>query len=138
METYLGEPRGDPLRFAHAVVDAGADLVLGSGPHVLRGIEVYRGRLIAFSLGNFVGYHTLATTGALGASAVLRVRLSEDGSFARGSLIPIRLDASGTPRPDSSSAGVTAVASLSHDDFGRAGVRMRGCALVRAPSRRYA
>jgi poly-gamma-glutamate capsule biosynthesis protein CapA/YwtB (metallophosphatase superfamily) len=38
----------------HACVDSGADLVLGSHPHVLQGIEVYRGRLIVYSLGNFV------------------------------------------------------------------------------------
>ena len=52
-ETFLGENRGNPLVFSHAVIDAGADLVVGSGPHVLRGIEWYRGRLIVYSLGNF-------------------------------------------------------------------------------------
>ena len=51
-EYHLGEPRGDTRAFAHAAVDAGADLVLGSGPHVLRGIELYRGRVLAYSLGN--------------------------------------------------------------------------------------
>ena len=56
---YLGENRGNARAFAHAVIDAGASIVLGSGPHVIRGIERYRGRLIAYSLGNFVGYHTL-------------------------------------------------------------------------------
>ena len=62
-ETYLGEPRGDSVAFTHAVVDAGADLVVGSGPHVLRGLEWYRGRLIAYSLGNASGYRTLSTAG---------------------------------------------------------------------------
>ena len=57
---FLGENRGDARAFAHAVIDAGASIVLGSGPHVIRGVERYRGRLIAYSLGNFVGYHTLA------------------------------------------------------------------------------
>ena len=41
-ETYLGEPRGNSRAFAHAMIRAGADLVFGSGPHVLRGIEWYR------------------------------------------------------------------------------------------------
>src|SRR5262249_13521708 len=63
METYLGEERGDPVAFAHAVVDAGADLVLGSGPHVLRAMEWYRGRLIAYSHGNFAGYDTFGLDG---------------------------------------------------------------------------
>ena len=62
-EYFLGENRGDSVAFTHAMVRAGADLVVGSGPHVLRGMEWYRGRLIAYSLGNFVGYHTLATSG---------------------------------------------------------------------------
>ena len=43
-ETYLGERRGDPAAFAHAVIDAGADLVVGHGPHLLRALEWYRGR----------------------------------------------------------------------------------------------
>ena len=58
-ETFLGEDHGDPVRFAHAAIDAGADLVVGSGPHVLRGMEWYKGRLIAYSLGNFAGYPRL-------------------------------------------------------------------------------
>jgi|SRR5579862_8146016 len=136
METYLGELRGDPLRFAHAVVDAGADVVLGSGPHVLRGMEWYRGRLIAFSLGNFVGYHTLDTSGVLGASAVLRLRLDEDGSFVAGSLVPLRLDASGTPSRDASGDSIGLVSSLSRADFAQAGVRLSraGVLLAQRPS----
>jgi len=67
-ETFLGEPRGDSRAFAHAVVDAGADLVVGSGPHVLRGIEWYRGRLIAYSLGNFAGYGVFSLSGPLAVS----------------------------------------------------------------------
>ncbi|MEP6474965.1 MAG: CapA family protein, partial [Gemmatimonadota bacterium] len=50
------EERGDLRRWAHAVIDAGADLVVGHGPHVLRGIEFYRGHLVAYSLGNFATY----------------------------------------------------------------------------------
>jgi poly-gamma-glutamate capsule biosynthesis protein CapA/YwtB (metallophosphatase superfamily) len=65
VERAFGEDRGDTRGFAHAVVDAGADLVLGSGPHVLRGVELYRGRLIAYSLGNFLGYKTLVGGGTL-------------------------------------------------------------------------
>ena len=60
-EYFLGENRGNVRAFAHAVVDAGADLVAGHGPHVLRGMEWYRGRLIAYSLGNFAGYKVFAS-----------------------------------------------------------------------------
>ena len=64
---FLGkEPRGDLRAWAHAVVDAGADLVIGHGPHVLRGMEWYRGRLIAYSLGNFATYRGFSLSGPLG------------------------------------------------------------------------
>src|SRR5262249_37436726 len=52
-ETFLGEDRGDLRKFARAAIDAGAQLVIGSGPHVVRGMEIYQGKLIAYSLGNF-------------------------------------------------------------------------------------
>lgn len=42
------------ITFAHAMVDAGADVVCASGPHVLRGIEVYKGKPILYGLGNFI------------------------------------------------------------------------------------
>jgi poly-gamma-glutamate synthesis protein (capsule biosynthesis protein) len=42
------------ITFAHAMIDAGADVFVGHGPHVLRGIEIYRGKPIFYSLGNFI------------------------------------------------------------------------------------
>ncbi len=117
-ETYLGEDRGNPEEFAHMAVDAGADLVLGSGPHVLRGIELYRHRLIAYSLGNFCGYHDFATAGVLGESAVLHVNLAPDGSFRSGRLASLRLDEAGRPSPDPEDAAAATVAALSAEDLG--------------------
>jgi hypothetical protein len=40
--------------FAHAVIDDGADVFVGHGPHVLRGIEIYKGKPIFYSMGNFI------------------------------------------------------------------------------------
>ena len=60
-EHAFGEDRGDSRHFARAAIDAGADLVVGSGPHVVRGLELYRGRLIAYSLGNLTGYRNFST-----------------------------------------------------------------------------
>ena len=62
-ESAFGEYRGDSRRFARIAIDAGADLVLGSGPHVLRGLELYKNRLIAYSLGNLAGYQNFGTGG---------------------------------------------------------------------------
>jgi poly-gamma-glutamate capsule biosynthesis protein CapA/YwtB (metallophosphatase superfamily) len=77
-EEFLGEKRGNPVQFAHAVVDAGADLVLGHGPHVPRALEIYRGKLIAYSLGNFVVYSMFNIKGPSGVSYVLQAELSAD------------------------------------------------------------
>lgn len=115
-EYYLGEDRGDARAFAHAVIDAGASIVLGSGPHVIRGVERYRGRLIAYSLGNFVGYHTLGGSGVLSESAILRVTLGAGGRVLAARWISIKLVA-GLPRPDPTNASAGLVAALSRADF---------------------
>lgn len=115
-EHYLGEDRGDPRAFAHAMIHAGASIVVGSGPHVIRGVERYGGRLIAYSLGDFVGYHTLADGGVLSESAILRVTLGAGGHVLSGRWIPIRL-VEGLPRPDPTRASVRLVSILSREDF---------------------
>ena len=60
-----GRTQLDPAEFlvdfAHAVIDAGADVVAGNGPHRLRGIEMYHGRPIFYSLGNFIAQFELQT-----------------------------------------------------------------------------
>src|SRR5258708_37113315 len=78
-ETVWGEDRGDLRRFTHAAVDAGADLVLGSGPHVVRAVEVYNGKLIAYSLGNFATYGPFNLNAENGLSLILEVHLAADG-----------------------------------------------------------
>ena len=121
-EHAFGENRGETRRFAHEAVAAGADAVLGSGPHVLRGIECYRRRVIAYSLGNFTGYRTLATGGVLSLSGVLRVRLGPTGKLLGGRLMPVRIAAPGVPRPGGPS--VALVRRLSRADFGARACRI--------------
>jgi hypothetical protein len=118
-ETAFGENRGNLRAFSHAVIDAGAGIVLGSGPHVIRGIERYRQRMIAYSLGNFAGPNTLSTGGTTALSAILRVKLTSDGDVLGGRWIPIRLQSPGVPRFDASRASTRLVRSLSAADFGR-------------------
>jgi poly-gamma-glutamate capsule biosynthesis protein CapA/YwtB (metallophosphatase superfamily) len=123
-EQFLGENRGDSRRFAHAVVDAGADLVVGSGPHVLRGMEWYKGRLIAYSLGNFAGYDVFALGGPLSTSGILRVTLDGDGRFETGRLVPTRMVGAGLPALDPAEAAHGLVRTLSRADFGARGVKV--------------
>jgi Bacterial capsule synthesis protein PGA_cap len=118
METYLGEERGYLRAFSHAVVDAGADLVVGHGPHVLRGMEWYNERLIAYSLGNFAGNHTFRIDGPGGIGGVLRVKLRGDGTWVKGTLAPTALVGDGAPVPDVAEAAHGVVRELSRKDFG--------------------
>jgi poly-gamma-glutamate capsule biosynthesis protein CapA/YwtB (metallophosphatase superfamily) len=125
-EHYLGEDRGNPRRFARMAVRSGADLVLGSGPHVLRGMEIYRDRLIAYSLGNFSGFHNFATVGDLGASAILHVTLDPDGALRSGRIASVRLIEAGRPVPDPSGEGAALIRRLSREDLGKGAVRIGG------------
>ncbi len=123
-ERYRGENRGDVVRFAHGAVDAGADLVVGHGPRVLRGMEWYRGRLIAYSLGSLAAYKGGSLEGPLSTSAVLRVILRGDGTFETGRLVPTILVGAGVPALDRTEAAHGVVRELSRDDFGAHGVNV--------------
>ena len=123
-ELFLGENRGNPVRFAHAVVDAGADLVVGHGPHVLRGMEWYENRLIAYSLGNFAGYKVFALGGPLSTSGILRVTLRGDGKYETGRLVATHLVGAGLPALDPSEEAHGVMRSLSRDDFGARAVKI--------------
>jgi Bacterial capsule synthesis protein PGA_cap len=132
-EYFLGENRGDLPRFSHAVVDAGADLVVGHGPHVLRGMEWYRGRLIAYSLGNFGGYEVFSLGGPLGISGILQVTLRADGSWIRGALVPTVLAGAGVPAMDPAEQAHGVVRELSRQDFARRGMRISRTGFLNPP-----
>lgn len=125
-EEAFGEDRGDSRRFARVAIDAGADLILGSGPHVLRGMEVYKDRLAAYSLGNLAGWDNFGTGGTLGISALLRVKLAPDGRFVRGRVRSLLLDGTGIPAPDASDQGAELMRELSDADFGAGSPWNRG------------
>jgi hypothetical protein len=116
-EYAYGEYRGHTRDFARAVVDAGADLVLGAGPHVPRGIERYQGKLIAYSLGNFAGWGNFRTSGNLGVSGLLTVTLDRNGTILGGRWNSLRLDKNGVPSPDPEHSGAHLVRELSREDF---------------------
>ncbi len=117
-ETFAGENRGNPYAFAHAAIDDGADLVIASGPHVLRGLQWYRGHLIDYSLGDFVNYYDFATVGPLKYSAVLDVTLRANGSFVAGRFTSFVLTSAGLPQFDPTGAAAKFVNQLSSSDFG--------------------
>ncbi|MEV4824766.1 CapA family protein [Micromonospora sp. NPDC049274] len=134
-EMFLGENRGDPVKFSHAMIDAGADLIVGHGPHVLRGMEFYRGRLIAYSLGNFAGGgNSLSNTGRLGWGGVLKVSLKPDGSWAGGAFTSTYMNSAGKPTMDPDDRGLGLVTELSRADFAKSGARLDGQGKITAPT----
>jgi hypothetical protein len=117
-EMFYGENRGNLIAFAHAVIDAGADLVIGHGPHVLRALELYKGKLIAYSLGNFLTYGNVNIDGVPGVGAILSVELdSTTNNFVKGSIIPTIQDAPGVPRLDETKKAIKLMRDLTAEDF---------------------
>jgi poly-gamma-glutamate capsule biosynthesis protein CapA/YwtB (metallophosphatase superfamily) len=117
-ELFFGEQRGNLPLFAHTVIDAGADLVLGHGPHVLRGMEIYKDRLIAYSLGNFATYGWFRLEAETALTVVLEAELDSTGRFTGGKLHSARQEGRGIPVLDSTGTAVKKVRSLSQTDFG--------------------
>jgi poly-gamma-glutamate capsule biosynthesis protein CapA/YwtB (metallophosphatase superfamily) len=124
-EKFLGENRGDLRVFTHGVIDAGADLVIGHGPHLLRAMELYKGHLIAYSLGNFATYGRFSLGGPLGIAVILEVELAADGQFIKGKLLPTKQEGQGIPSPDSTGKGIALVKQLTVIDFPKTGVVIR-------------
>ena len=106
--------------FARKMIDAGADLVVGSHPHVTQGAEYYKGRLILYSLGNFVfnGFETEATT----TGWVLSVTMSKSGLIDWHTRVA-RLDAKGVPVPNLEAASPCGTASVPAVQLCKAGTR---------------
>jgi hypothetical protein len=123
-EFFAGEDRGDLIAFSHAVIDAGADVIFGHGPHVMRGMEFYKGRLIAYSLGNFCGYRVLSTAGYSGVGGILKVTLHKDGSWAGGTLVATEMVNGGLPAVDTDLRALPFVDGLSKADFGANAARI--------------
>ena len=121
-EEYYGEPRGDVVYFARGVVDAGADLVIGHGPHVVRGMERYKDRLIAYSLGNFATYYGISVAGIKGIAPILTATIDGSGRFVHGEIVStIQLRPAG-PSIDPENRALNLIRGLSIEDFGEPGL----------------
>lgn len=121
-EEYLGTNRGSVYRFAHTVVDAGADVVFGHGPHVTRALELYEGRLICYSLGNFATYRRFNLQGPNGIAPIVKVYTDPAGIFLRGEVVPVYQPGEGGPRIDPSARAITRLMELTHADFPEGGL----------------
>lgn len=123
-EIFHGEDRGDVARFARAAVEAGADLVLGHGPHVPRGMELHHERLIVYSLGNFATYLGINVSGRNGLAPIVIATLDGEGRFVSGQIHSNRQERPGGPRSDNSHAAARLMARVTAEDFALPGVRI--------------
>lgn len=117
-EMFFGEKRGNLPLFSRTVIDAGADLVLGHGPHILRGMEIYKDRLIAYSLGNFATYGWFKLEGGTAESLILEIELDAEGKFLNGKINPVVQEGRGIPKLDKSNSAISTIRKLSNQDFG--------------------
>ena len=116
-EMFHGEDRGDVYEFSRALIDAGADIVFGHGPHVTRGIEVYNKRFISYSLGNFCTYKGINVAGINGLAPIIKVFTNPSGEFLKGEIIPtVQSHATGVVI-DSQKSVIKIIQELSEKDF---------------------
>ncbi|WP_258104309.1 CapA family protein [Marinoscillum sp. MHG1-6] len=116
-EFYYGEDRGNIYEFSHKLIEHGADLILGHGPHVPRAIEVYNKKLIAYSLGNFCTYGRFNLRGSNAEAPLLVCKVNSDGDFLNGNIVPFRQSYSDGPMYDHSFKVVQTIKRLSEEDF---------------------
>jgi len=122
MESFISEKRGDVNAFAHNAIDAGADIILGNGPHVSRAMEVYKNRLIAYSLGNFCTYKSVSVAGVCGLAPLLKVKLNKKGEFLNGRIISLRQAHDKGLELDSLNRAAIRIRELTEADFPNAGL----------------
>ena len=116
-EIYLGENRGNPYEFARMAIDAGADVIFGHGPHVTRAMDLYKGRFIAYSLGNFATYARFNLSGANGLCPIVELNLAKDGKFTSGKIHSCKQQGEGGPIIDPNKEVLREIIALNQIDL---------------------
>lgn len=117
-EMYLGENRGDSVKFARSAIDAGADSVIMHGPHVPRAIELYNKKLIIYSLGNFLTGKGINTTGVAGQAPLIRYQINRDGEFIGGQIVSfIQKKSPHRIEVDQKSGALTTIYNMTKEQF---------------------
>lgn len=116
-EVFLGYNRGNVYKFAHDCIDAGADILLGHGPHVTRAVELYKDRFITYSMGNFCTYEKFSLKGPKGVGPILHLQINKEGKFLGGQVIPTKQLGEGIPVYDEEKQALQQLIDLSLADF---------------------
>lgn len=116
-ETFYGENRGNVYKFSHTLIDAGADVIFGHGPHVARAVEVYKNRFISYSLGNFATYGRFNLSGESGLAPIAKIKVSNKGEFIEGKIISAIQRNGGIPEIDENNRAALKIKELTEIDF---------------------
>jgi poly-gamma-glutamate capsule biosynthesis protein CapA/YwtB (metallophosphatase superfamily) len=123
-EMFHGENRGDVYKFSHTLIDEGADIVFGHGPHVTRGVELYKNRFIAYSLGNFCTYRGISVSGINGLAPIIKVYTTPEGEFLKGEITPTYQTYGDGVRIDPSKQVIKIIQELTKKDFPESPIRV--------------
>lgn len=115
-EYFQGDDRGDLRAFAHLCIDNGADVVYGHGPHVVRAMELYKGRFIAYSLGNFCTVAGISLSGISGYAPLVRLTLNGKGELLSGKIHSFIQQPYRGPQRDPSNAVAKEIRTLTSED----------------------
>ena len=124
METFLGENRGNLREFTHFCIDNGADVVFGHGPHVCRAMEIYKGKFIAYSLGNFCTPYGISLTGISGYAPVVTINITKEGRFLSGKIHSFIQQRGVGPRKDDTNAVAREIKALTESDIKGSPIRI--------------
>ncbi|MBT1697800.1 CapA family protein [Fulvivirgaceae bacterium PWU4] len=129
-ELFHGENRGDVYKFSHTLIDAGADIIFGHGPHVTRGVEVYKERFIAYSLGNFCTYRGISVNGINGLAPIIKVYTDVAGKFYYAQITPTIQTYGTGVKIDSEKLVIKIIQDLSKKDFPESPVQIDDNGLI--------
>jgi hypothetical protein len=116
-EIFYGENRGNVYAFAHGLIDSGADIIFGHGPHVTRAVEVYKNRFIAYSLGNFCTYSGINVNGVNGLAPIIKVYASPKGEFLKAHITSTNQTFRANVKMDTQLQVLKRIQQLTREDF---------------------
>lgn len=116
-EIFYGENRGNVYEFTHSLIDNGADIIFGHGPHVTRAIEVYNNRFIAYSLGNFCTYSGINVNGVNGQAPIIKVYASPSGEFIKAKITSTNQTSRSHVKIDHQNQVLSRIQQLTREDF---------------------
>ncbi len=116
-EMFLGQNRGNVYEFARKVIDAGADIVFGHGPHVSRAVDMYKNRFIIYSMGNFCTWSRINLSGVSGLAPIVKVHVNKRGEFLSGEIISTYQTKYKPPRIDKDKRVLKKIKQLTLEDI---------------------